>query len=38
VSARQWFSYDLALAKGTNPDTCYLDDPRHQQAEMRDTL
>lgn len=29
----QWFSYYLALAKGTNPDTFHLDDPRHHQAD-----
>jgi glucosamine--fructose-6-phosphate aminotransferase (isomerizing) len=34
----QLFSYYLALAKGTNPDTFHLDDPRHQQADMHYTL
>jgi fructoselysine-6-P-deglycase FrlB-like protein len=28
----QLFCYHLALAKGTNPDTFHLDDPRHRQA------
>lgn len=34
----QLFSYYVALAKGTNPDTFHLDDPRHQQAETHYTL
>jgi len=34
----QLFSYDLALAKGTNPDTFHLDDPRHQQAKRHYSL
>ena len=34
----QLFSYYLALAKGTNPDTFHLDDPRHQQAQTHYTL
>jgi glucosamine--fructose-6-phosphate aminotransferase (isomerizing) len=29
----QWFSYYVALAKGTNPDIFHLDDPRHRQAD-----
>ncbi len=30
----QLFSYQLALAKGTNPDTFHRDDPRHEQARQ----
>jgi glucosamine--fructose-6-phosphate aminotransferase (isomerizing) len=34
----QLFSYHLALAKGTNPDTFHLDDPRHQRARTHYSL
>jgi glucosamine 6-phosphate synthetase-like amidotransferase/phosphosugar isomerase protein len=34
----QWLSDYAALAKGTNPDTFHLDDPRHRQAEAHYSL
>lgn len=34
----QLFSYYLALARGTNPDTVHLDDPRHREADTYYTL
>jgi glucosamine 6-phosphate synthetase-like amidotransferase/phosphosugar isomerase protein len=34
----QLLSYHLALAKGTNPDSFHLDDPRHRQADAYYTL
>jgi glucosamine--fructose-6-phosphate aminotransferase (isomerizing) len=34
----QLFCYHLALAKGANPDTFHLDDPRHQEAKRHYSL
>ena len=34
----QLFCYHLALAKGANPDTFHLDDPRHQEARKHYSL
>ena len=34
----QLFCYHLALAKGTNPDSFHLDDPRHQEAKKHYSL